>query len=45
MNAALGLIAAEKTESWQEAAAIAAQAIDSGAAIKALEDLRTESNT
>ncbi|MCU1330396.1 MAG: anthranilate phosphoribosyltransferase [Bryobacterales bacterium] len=40
MNAAMGLVVAGKTESWREAAAMACEAIDSGAAWAALESLR-----
>lgn len=45
MNAAMGIIAAGKTESWREAAGLAATSIDSGAALRALDELRSESNT
>ena len=45
MNAAMGIIAAGKTEAWWEAADLAATSIDSGAAQQALDTLRSESNT
>ena len=45
MNAAMGIIAAGKTEAWREAADLAATSIDSGAAQQALDALRSESNT
>jgi anthranilate phosphoribosyltransferase len=44
MNAAMGLIVAGKAESWREAAALAAASIDSGAALAALNRLRTVTN-
>jgi anthranilate phosphoribosyltransferase len=44
MNAAMGLIVAGRTESWIEAATMAAASIDSGAALAALNALRTLTN-
>ncbi len=44
MNAALGIIAAGKTEYTLEAAAMATESLDSGAALRALASLREESN-
>lgn len=45
MNAAMGIIAAGTTDTWREAADLAAASIDSGAALQALSALRAESNT
>ena len=45
MNAAAALVAGEKAKDFNEAAAIAAKAIDSGAALKKLEEVKKVSNT
>jgi anthranilate phosphoribosyltransferase len=44
MNSALALIAAGRTQSWLDAAGMAAASIDSGSALEALRRLRTETN-
>ena len=45
INSALALIAAEKASQFREAAALAAESIDSGAASRKLDQLRAAAST